>query len=285
VINKLVNDSILSTKIKVLAARIPYVIASFFYGKKPRIIIRNGIKYEVDLSEGIDLSLFVFGKYQEHVTRNKWIPLTDDAIIIDIGANMGAMALPFAQIAKNGKVFAFEPTQYSLTRLKRNLELNPELASRIEVINSFVSSVSTPNANIKAFASWKVNGEKGVDVHPVHLGIAKLTEGVGSITLDEFCFKRDLAKINLIKIDTDGHEYEILLGAKETIRKYRPYLIFEAGIYAMTEKGIDFSFYLNYFKELNYRIVDSLKGSEITAINYRNYIPERRTIDVIAMPL
>lgn len=281
----LVNDTILTTKIKIFAARIPYIIATLFYGKKPRIITRQGIKYEVDLSEGIDLSIFIFGKYQEHVTKNKLLKFPKDSVFIDVGANMGVMSLKFAQLAPEGKVYSFEPTHYSLARLKRNLELNPQLASRIEVVNSFVSSKTSANANIKAYASWKVNGTRTEDAHPVHLGIAKSTEGVGSTSLDDFCQRKSLTKITLIKIDTDGHEYDVLLGARETIKKYRPQIIFEAGIYAMTEKKIDFSFYVKYFNELEYSLFDSIKAEELTADNYLRYIPQKGTIDIIALPI
>lgn len=284
-LNRLINENILATRIKILAARIPYFFTIIFLGKKPRIITRGGIKYEADLSEGIDFSLFLFGKYQEHVTKNSIVKIPKDAVIIDVGANMGTMSLQFAKIATEGKVYSFEPTHYSIARLKRNLELNPDLASRIEVIQSFVSSSITQNADIKAFASWKVSGEKTEGMHPLHMGVAKSTEGVGSTTLDEFAKSRNLAKIDYIKIDTDGHEYEVLEGAKETIRRYRPYVIFEAGMYAMAEKNIDFSFYLQFFKEYNYSLYDSIKEVELDGSNFAKYIPEKGTIDIIARPL
>ncbi len=285
-LNRLIDKTVLATKVKILFARIPYVIVTLFYGKKPRLVTKQGINYELDLSEGIDLSIFLFGKYQEHVIKNKIIALPKDGLVIDIGANMGVMTLQFAKKASEGKVYSFEPTHYSLARLKRNLELNPELSKRVEVINSFVSEKSSANANLIAFSSWKVSGENVGDTHPVHKGIAKSTEGVGSITLDDFCKSRNLPKIDLIKIDTDGHEYDILLkGERGHTKKYRPKLIFEAGIYAMTEKNIDFSHYVNYFNELNYRLFESVKGVEITMANYKRYIPENGTIDIIAAPL
>ncbi|MGP8216991.1 MAG: FkbM family methyltransferase [Bacteroidia bacterium] len=282
---KLIIHNLPLTRIKIGIAKILYVFASIIYGKKPRLISQNGINYEVDLSEGIDLSLFLFGSFQKHVTHNKLLSLPKDAVIIDIGANFGVMSLQFAQIAPEGKVYSFEPTHYAIAKLKRNLELNPSLASRIEVINSFLSATSTANANIKAYSSWKVNDEKAPDMHPEHLGAAKSTEGVGAMTLDDFCKSRQLQRLDFIKIDTDGHEYEILQGARETISKYRPQIIFEIGIYVMTEKGIDFTFYSNYFKELNYNMFDSGTTALITLENHKEYIPEKGTIDIIAKPL
>ena len=273
------------TRIKIGIAKILYLFVTPFYGKKPRIIEQNGIKFEVDLSEGIDLSLFLFGNFQKHVTNNKLISLPKDATIIDIGANFGVMSLQFAKIASEGKVYAFEPTHYALGKLKRNLELNPEIAKRIEVINSFLSAKSAANADIKAYSSWKVNDEKSNDMHPEHQGAAKSTEGVGAMSLDDFTKSKQLNKLDFIKIDTDGHEYEILQGARETFAKYRPQLIFEIGLYVMTEKNIDFTFYSNYFKDLNYCMYDSTSSKVITLENHKEYIPKKGTIDIIAKPL
>jgi len=285
VFRKFIIHNLPLTRIKIGIAKILYFFVSIFYGKKPRIVNQNGILFEVDLSEGIDLSLFLFGNFQKHVTNNKLIALPKDAIIIDIGANFGVMSLQFAKIASEGKVYSFEPTYYALTKFNRNLELNPELAKRIEVINSFLSARSAANADIKAYSSWKVNDEKSSDMHPEHLGAAKSTEGVGAMSLDDFCKNKQLDKLDFIKIDTDGHEYEILQGAKETLAKYRPQLIFEIGLYVMTEKNIDFSFYSNYFKSLNYKMYDSTSTDIITLENHKEYIPKKGTIDIIAKPL
>jgi FkbM family methyltransferase len=274
------------TRVKISIAKILYKLVVPFFGKKSRTIKRNGIYYNVDLSEGIDLSLFLFGNFQSHVTQNKFLELTPDAMVLDVGGNFGIMALQFAKVSPKGEVISFEPTHYAISKFKKNLEINPGLNQRISIVNSFVSSESTENANIQAFSSWKVSGEKGPkDQHPVHLGSPKSTEGVGSITLDDFSSDKKLTKIDLIKIDTDGHEFMVLNGAIECIKKYRPKVIFEVGQYVMKERNIDFSFYLNYFSKLHYRLVDSKSGNEITEKNQNKIIPSLGTIDVIALPV
>jgi FkbM family methyltransferase len=284
-LRKFINNNLPITRIKIGIAKILYSVVSVFYGKKSRLITRNNIKFEVDLSEGIDFSLFLFGNYQKHVTKSKLLQLPADATIIDIGANLGAMTLQFAQIASKGKVYSFEPALPTLVKLQRNLQLNPELASHVVVVNSFASSKSAQNPGIKAYSSWKLTGEKGVNVHPEHLGIALSTEGVGSVSLDDFSKSEQLNRIDFIKIDTDGHEFEVLNGAKNLIAKFRPRIIFEISQYIMKERGIDFSFYSNYFKEANYKMHDSASEAVITLDNYSDYIPKHGTIDIIALPL
>jgi len=272
------------TRIKIFGAKILYKLTTLFVGKEKRVIERGGVKYEVDLAEGIELSLFLFGKFQSHITNNSFLKIKEDFTIIDIGANVGLMTMQFAHLVPKGAVYSFEPTFYALERLKRNLELNPELAKRVTVINSFVSERSDANPDIVAYSSWKVNGERGDSDHPVHLGTPKNSEGVPSISLNDFVEKQGIQKIDFIKIDTDGHEYEVFKGADKAIAKYKPVIIFEIGLYVMDEKKIAFDFYYNYFQKLNYRLVDTKTEKEVDMTNYTKYIPKNGSTDLIALP-
>jgi len=273
------------TRAKIFGAKILYKVTTLFVGREKRVISRDGIRYEVDLAEGIELSLFLFGKFQKHIVQNSFLNIKKDFTIIDIGANVGLMTLQFAKLVPEGKVFSFEPTFYALERFKKNLALNPEIAKNVTVINSFVSEKSDANPHILAYSSWKVNGERDKNEHPVHLGTPKNTSGVPSISLDDFVEREQLEKIDFIKIDTEGHEYEVFKGAEKAIAKYRPKIIFEAALYVMDEKKIGFEFYLDYFKKQNYKLMDTMTDAEITAKNYKKYVPKNGSTDLIALPL
>src|SRR5712692_4491875 len=92
------------TRIKLRAARIMYRALKLVLRDDHRLIQRGGINYEIDLAEGIDLSLFVFGGFQDHVTKTKYFPLTSDAIVLEVGANVGTMSLKFAQRSEERRV-------------------------------------------------------------------------------------------------------------------------------------------------------------------------------------
>lgn len=272
------------TRVKIFGAKILLFFTSVFVDtKKKHIVSRNNINFELDLTEGIDLSLYLFKNFQSHVYENKFVQLKEDDIIFDIGANVGIMALNFANKVKNGKVYAFEPTHYALKKLYRNIELNPELAKNIIITNCFVSAKSDENPDIVAFSSWSLTKRTESD-HEFHLGTPMSAEGVPSITLDDFVTKNNIHKIDFIKIDTDGHEYEIFLGGKNSISACRPKIIFELGLYVMNEKSFDFDFYWNYFQSLNYKLFDSDNLKEITLENYKNHLPKYGSIDVLAIP-
>ena len=86
------------------------------------------------------------------------------------------------------------------------------------------------------------------------------------------------------QIDTDGHEYEVFGGAKKSLQKLRPKIIFELGLYVMTEKNFSFDFYATYFNDLNYTLYDSSNYKKITIENYANHLPKYGSIDVLAIP-
>jgi len=273
------------TRIKLLIARVLYHLVKPIYGTKKRVISRNGLKFEVDIAEGLDLSLFLFGNFQRHVSDNKYVAFSPDDVILDVGANVGIMSLNFARKVPKGIVYAFEPTHYAWEKLKRNLHLNHAVAENIEAVHTFVSSDGKDADDIKAFSSWKIDKKISGNQHPVHGGEPMSTAGVPTITLDQFISNNKIDKVDFIKIDTDGHEFNVLLGAKKLLLKFRPKIIFELGQYVMEEHNILFSDYEQFFKALKYTLSDAANNKEITAANFKKRIPQQGTIDILAMPM
>jgi len=273
-----------ATRNKLFLARLLYHLVHLVCRRDVRTVVRRGIKYQLDLTEGIDLSVFLFGSFQKHITQGKYLSLPGNAVIFDVGANAGILTLQFAKLVPSGRVYAFEPTFYAFSKLKRNMELNPQLAERIVAVQSFVSSTSSKELHIRAYASWKVAGRAKEEKHRVHQGIEKSAEKIPAVSLDDFCKLHEIERLDLIKIDTDGHEPEVLKGAKTTIERFAPAVIFEVGAYLMEEAGIDFSDYFDFFDLFGYRFFDSKSGSEINKANYQRHIPLSSTIDILALP-
>ncbi len=280
----MIKNLLYITRIKIFGAKILYKTVTLFVGKNKRIVERKGIKFEIDLSEGIELSMYLFRRYQKHIIYNNFYNFKPDDIIFDIGTNIGLMTLQFAKQVPLGKVYSFEPTHYAIGRLKSNLLLNQQLSERVQIVNTFISEKTLNNPDIIAFSSWKVNGESNKNNHPIHLGTPKSTDGVNSVTLDDYIQLNNINKLDFIKIDTDGHEFEIFKGGKESIKKLRPVIIFEIGKYILEEKKYTFDFFLNFFYELDYKIYSIKINKEITFSNYNKHIPKNNTADLIAIP-
>lgn len=275
-----------SSKLRIKFATILYRFVILFVRNPKKVILRNKIRYSVDLTEGIDLSLFLFGNFQDHVTKNSFVTLPLDAVVFDIGANFGVMALQFAKLVPKGHVYAFEPTHYAYDRLLRNLKLNPTLSRIISPVKHFISDKTEKKPKMLAFSSWKVDGGmKNEVIHPVHLGHAKSSNGVSAIRLDDFCKRNKIKRIDMIKIDTDGYDYLVLKGALESVKKFRPYIIFEVGDHFLKEHKITFQFFLTYFNEVHYKMYDLHSGKRITKETYKKLIPIYGNIDVVALPV
>src|ERR1700730_160433 len=176
------------TKIHLAAAMYGVISAALkLAGKRHDFVqvVRKGLRWELDLSEGIDLTVFVFGRFENETAKALAKIIRPGAIVLDIGANIGAHTLPLAQlVGPNGKVYAFEPTKYAFDKLKQNLALNPELMTRVVADQIRLAS---PGANDpgEIYSSWKLVGHE--PRHQKHLGIAKSIEGARSVTLDQYC--------------------------------------------------------------------------------------------------
>lgn len=135
-------------------------------------------------------------------------------VVIDAGACYGDTALFFAnEVGDNGKVFSFEFVPTNLKILYKNIELNPNLKHRIEVIENPLWSES------KKTMYYTDNGESS----GVSFKDNKNHEGkVATITIDDFVKQKSITKINFIKIDIEGAELEALKGAAGTIKKFKP---------------------------------------------------------------
>ena len=132
-------------------------IITFFISKNV-LVSRNKIKWNLNLDEGIDLSVFLFGTSENKIMNiNKLFPKKDTPlVIIDIGANIGSVSLLLAKNFKYSKVFAIEPTNYAFDKLIRNLKLNPNLSKKIFPYQIFLGSqgIKKPKS---IYSSWNLN--------------------------------------------------------------------------------------------------------------------------------
>lgn len=275
------------TRLKIAGARLLYRMVKL--AGRPDIVCaeRQGIRFKLDLREGIDLSVYLFGAFQKHVFNNKLFSFPSDAVVLDVGANAGFMTLQFARRCPQGHVYAFEPTHYAVQRFRDNLALNPDLAERITLRQCFISDKAEATPSLVAYASWPVAGNPAGEqaaVHAVHLGRSLSAEGVSALTLDMWMEEVKPERVDFIKIDTDGHEWSVLQGAEKLIARFMPAVIFEVGQYVMEEKGIDFSTYLHFFRAHRYTLYNSAGGQKLTASNWQKIIPRLGTIDVLALP-
>jgi len=179
----------------------------------------------------------------------------------DIGANMGFYSLALCSVNLDLQTYAFEPNPKVYNTLNLNSKLN-YLTSRITSYNLGLSSTNDkvlmfepPFSGTGAASLRNQHSEEG----------SPLEFQVEVRKLDDF----ELSKLDLIKIDVEGSEYHVLLGASEKIFLDKPTICVELLRKWMKPFGHRPQDFVDKLLSLNYSCFAISKKSlyEITEIN------------------
>jgi FkbM family methyltransferase len=245
---------------------------------------RNGLNWELDLREGIDLAIFAFGSFERETARALKKLVTPGSIVLDIGANIGAHTLNLGRlVGPTGKVYAFEPTTYAFRKLKRNLALNPEISLRVVAEQARLTCTNKLDRSVEIYSSWKVVGDERR--HPKHLGIAQSTDAAAVLTLDDYCNNSELSKIAFVKLDVDGFETEVLSGGLQTLRRDLPTICVELAPYVLEERGSSLAELLGILRDVGYRLLSlkDLRNLSYNSDSLLTQIADGSGINVLAV--
>ena len=247
------------------------------------IVVRNGVTYSLDLSQGIDFAIFLANIYERQTRAALRKLVAPGSLVLDIGANIGAHTLHLAQlVGPSGLVMAFEPTDFAFRKLSRNLELNPSLATRVKAYHCFLTASDGVNVPDAIYSSWPLAVEAGL--HAKHLGREMLTEQAQARSLDSILSERADRKVQLVKLDVDGFECDVLRGATAMLRDVRPTFIMELSPYVLEERGTSLDELLSYFVPNGYAFYDerTQKPLPSSARELHRMIPDGSGINAIA---
>jgi FkbM family methyltransferase len=191
--------------------------------------------------------LDVINEFMKHIQ--------DDYTILDIGAQSGCFTL-LSKFYPKTLWYSFEPDSWNCTLLRQNLELN-------QIKNVIVSEDAL---------SDRV-GESNLKICHSHRGLNTLGENPTRFTGDDYydyLVKTNTidnlfldTKIDLIKIDTEGSEYNIIIGGIETIKKYKPKILLEYYDQNLQQCGRTLDELNSLIQEINYEIIWGYEGSNV----------------------
>lgn len=142
-------------------------------------------------------------------------------VAIDVGSFIGLHSLKLSDIVgEDGKVYAIEAIRPIYDCVVATV--TQKQISNIEPLNFALHDL--PNIPLTFLSDH--TGESSVEEHRRRPFKYKYT--INSTTLDEYFLPLNLDKINLMKIDVEGHEFKVLKGGEKLINKYRPVIIMES---------------------------------------------------------
>jgi FkbM family methyltransferase len=172
----------------------------------------------------------------------------------DVGANIGFWSLAFCgQAGGAAEVHAFEPDAANLRLLKRNRDANA-----IKTLHVHEIGLSSAPARLR-FYSDPMTGktgslESGNDFIGTHYNAARVPVEIDVSSIDAQV-QGGLAPPGFIKIDVEGHEFDVLSGGRETLARHRPAMVIEVSSRQAEVQEL--------LRELDYKLVSPATGQEL----------------------
>lgn len=200
----------------------------------------------------LDSTYLIDGIY---MLLGQWDPDFDDlcrsalepgAVIVDAGCHAGLTIFSALQATGDqARIYGFEPDANQYRRCLANLELNPGLRERVTIIPVALSNTDCTLRFVDDVDDYRGN----------HYVSDEGTVSAPARSLDSWVAENGLDRLDLFKSDAEGHEPQVLAGARQTITRLRPILFFESMFLNNSPSAAEEL--LSWFKQLDYVVVNS----------------------------
>jgi FkbM family methyltransferase len=178
-----------------------YLLAKYLSKNKYTTIkLKNRLKYIIRPGS---MDQAVLKEIWQKEIYNKFDVFVEaDDTVVDIGAHIGVFSIYASKLSTTGRVFALEPFVNNYELLIKNKELNS--LDNLSVFNIGCSGKS-------GMQTLHISQDKNTGGHSMHLKSQSMeTIQIETIRLSEFCEKNNINKIDFLKMDCEGAEFEIL---------------------------------------------------------------------------
>lgn len=206
------------------------------------------------------------------------IPRTRPSVVFDIGANEGGYVHLIRGHLPHAEIHAFEPLPVMYDVLAARYAYDPNVVVHDRGISDHVhvaKGLAVHEAWTLDHPSRAVRGRNATYGEPVF--------DVRFTTVDAVVRAWDHDKVHFLKIDTDGYEFRVLKGARETILRDRPPILIELG-YLVEDLGDSLSHFVDYiYNELHYQLYRQ-DGTMLPWALWQDWYPFKTTFDVAMLP-
>src|SRR3990172_4293664 len=158
-----------------------------------------------------------FSSVVEPEIKDFLIKNVSNGVFVDIGANGGMHTIPSARKMK-GKVIAIEPEPKNFEILKKNIGLN-----KLKNVIALNKGCFSKKGKLTFYLDDGIGGHSFVNKNIGHKHIK-----INVDTLDNILKKLNIGQVDLIKVDVEGAEINVFRGAKKTLKRHHPKIVFEA---------------------------------------------------------
>ena len=202
--------------------------------------------------------LSIFDKiYQKKIIRNFQKIFNDSIdIVFDVGAHKGEFIDLISNNFTIDKIYSFEPSKKNYNILKNNIDDQGTKANHV-YLNNFALGANDEKRKFKQMIESSSSTLSNINTNTKYFKRKNffLNFGLKSKIFDEttidikngfsFLEKEKIDKVDLLKIDTEGHEYFVLKGFGNNLKKIKV-IFFEHHYDEMIVKGYTFSDIHNY---------------------------------------
>jgi len=209
-----------------------------------------GVKMYLDITNPYTWDLIEGREHEDNVKKTFRNNINEGDTIIDVGANMGEFSLIAAEkVGRKGKVISIEPLKQAVSWLEKNYTLNG--FSNYEILEKAVGKNKGTKTLYKRSESSKA-GRLDPDISN------KKLVNTGEVivdTIDDIISSRNINKVEILKIDVEGFEYEVLCGCKNSFKENKiKKIICEIHPWFLKKKGLDKNSIYAFLKENGFSI-------------------------------
>jgi len=216
-----------------LAENIYLIVLSFFVFENPLLYLqallhKNEAISTLKTRTGLRIT-FRQNLYDARILRESFLErpylvgVQNFDLVIDVGAYIGDFAL-YAATQLGARVIAFEPTAENFSLLAQNIR-NNNLIKRISISPLAVSAEGGPLALfIQSSEAGEIHASS--NIYGTHY-VNPSKRVVNSISISQILADYDIAKVNLLKLDIEGGEYDVLQGMKDEVFEKIDNIVFE----------------------------------------------------------
>ena len=211
-------------------------------------IQRSGFNWTLEPRSCITEDIVTTAVFEPKTTERVLSLVKPGMTVIDVGANVGYFTLLMARaVTSSGRLIAFEPTEHYRALCKQNIIRN-DFGNIVELRSEALSDATT--------------------IVPIAIGSASATlhwsspeknpreyEQIQTRPLDELAAELQLSRLDLIKVDIDGHEPAFLRGATNTIRRFLPIIVIEFAQHCLYSAGSSALELRNQLHDLGYSLL------------------------------